>query len=134
MTSGRKQKRRAGIAALHGKDLTPEEAIRTMSKHTTTTKQAARAQMMKQYREVKEKYPEHVLLFQAGEYYETFDTDAVIAAEVCDLVLTAAAIEGEQGKIPNTGIPYKDANKHIAELVQAGHRVATADRIKTPAA
>lgn len=87
--------------------------------------------LRKQYDQIKARYGEHILLFRLGDFYETFDTDAVIAAEVLDIVLTARDM-GKGNRVPLAGIPYHSADGYIAKLVQAGHKVAICEQIGEP--
>src|SRR5690606_37689396 len=87
--------------------------------------------MRKQYDQIKARYSEHILLFRLGDFYETFDTDAVIAAEVLDIVLTARDM-GKGNRVPLAGIPHHAADSYIAKLVQAGHKVAICEQIGEP--
>lgn len=87
--------------------------------------------LRKQYDQIKARYSEHILLFRLGDFYETFDTDAVIAAEVLDIVLTARDM-GKGNRVPLAGIPYHAADGYIAKLVQAGHKVAICEQIGEP--
>ena len=87
--------------------------------------------LRKQYDQIKARYSEHILLFRLGDFYETFDTDAVIAAEVLDIVLTARDM-GKGNRVPLAGIPYHSADGYIAKLVQAGHKVAICEQIGEP--
>jgi DNA mismatch repair protein MutS len=86
------------------------------------------APMRRQYLQIKARYPEHILLFRMGDFYETFDNDAVIAADVLDIVLTARDM-GKGVRVPLAGIPYHAADGYIAKLIGAGHRVAICEQI-----
>lgn len=86
------------------------------------------APMRRQYLQIKARYPEHVLLFRMGDFYETFDNDAVIAADVLDIVLTARDM-GKGVRVPLAGIPYHAADGYVAKLISAGHRVAICEQI-----
>lgn len=87
--------------------------------------------LRRQYDQIKARYTEHILFFRLGDFYETFDTDAVIAAEVLDIVLTARDM-GKGNRVPLAGIPYHSADGYIAKLVQAGHKVAICEQIGEP--
>lgn len=87
--------------------------------------------LRRQYDQIKARYNEHILLFRLGDFYETFDTDAVIAAEVLDIVLTARDM-GKGNRVPLAGIPYHAADGYIAKLVQAGYKVAICEQISEP--
>ena len=97
-----------------------------MTSKKSTTKDVV--PMRRQYDEIKARYSEHILLFRLGDFYETFDNDAVIAAEVLDIVLTARDM-GKGNRVPLAGIPYHAADGYIAKLVQAGYKVAICEQI-----
>lgn len=82
------------------------------------------------YRQIKQQYPDYILFFQVGDFYEALDGDAETAAEVCDLVLTTRVLGGRRVKL--AGVPYHSIEPYIARLVDAGHKVALASR--TPGA
>ncbi len=100
-----------------------------MTADTSKTKDVV--PLRRQYDQIKARYSEHILLFRLGDFYETFDTDAVIAAEVLDIVLTARDM-GKGNRVPLAGIPYHSADGYIAKLVQAGHKVAICEQISEP--
>lgn len=87
--------------------------------------------LRRQYLQIKSRYPEHVLLFRLGDFYETFDRDAEIAAEVLDIVLTGREM-GKGHRVPLAGIPYHAADGYIAKLISAGHKVAICEQIGEP--
>lgn len=95
---------------------------------SSTSKPKETVPLRKQYDSIKARYSEHILLFRLGDFYETFDTDAVIAAEVLDIVLTARDM-GKGNRVPLAGIPYHSADGYIAKLVQAGHKVAICEQV-----
>ena len=100
-----------------------------MTEAKSTTKEVV--PLRKQYDQIKARYSEHILLFRLGDFYETFDADAVIAAEVLDIVLTARDM-GKGNRVPLADIPYHAADAYIAKLVQAGHKVAICEQISEP--
>ncbi|MCO5227827.1 MAG: DNA mismatch repair protein MutS [Thermomicrobiales bacterium] len=100
-----------------------------MPTETKTTKDVV--PLRKQYDQIKARYSEHILLFRLGDFYETFDNDAIIAAEVLDIVLTARDM-GKGNRVPLAGIPYHAADGYIAKLVQAGHKVALCEQLGEP--
>jgi DNA mismatch repair protein MutS len=87
--------------------------------------------MRRQYLQIKSRYPEHILLFRLGDFYETFDGDAEIAAEVLDIVLTGRDM-GKGNRVPLAGIPYHAADGYIAKLIAAGYKVAICEQIGEP--
>ena len=87
--------------------------------------------MMSQYMSIKKDYPDAVLLFRMGDFYETFYEDAVTAARVLGIALTSRSREGEK-RIPLAGVPHHAVDTYIARLVRAGHKVAICDQIENP--
>ena len=84
--------------------------------------------MMRQYRNLKVRYPDHVLLFRLGDFYETFFEDAELAARLLQITLTA-----RQGA-PMAGIPHHAADGYIARLVHAGQKIAVCEQLEAPGA
>jgi DNA mismatch repair protein MutS len=87
--------------------------------------------MMEQYFSVKEEYPDAVLLFRMGDFYETFYDDAVTASKVLGIALTSRSREGEK-RIPLAGVPHHAVDTYVARLVRAGHKVAICDQVEDP--
>jgi DNA mismatch repair protein MutS len=87
--------------------------------------------MRRQYLQIKSRYPEHILLFRLGDFYETFDGDAKVASEVLDIVLTGREM-GKGQRVPLAGIPYHAADGYIARLISAGYKVAICEQIGEP--
>ena len=85
-----------------------------------------------QYLRIKREYPETILLFRLGDFYETFDEDARIVSEVCDIVLTSRPV-GKDERVPLAGVPYHAVEGYIARLVNAGHRVAIVEQVSDEA-
>ena len=84
--------------------------------------------MRQQYLRIKKKYPDTIVLFRLGDFYETFDDDARIVARVCDIVLTSRPV-GKDQRVPLAGVPYHSVEGYIAKLLQAGHKVAIVEQI-----
>src|SRR5216684_2823920 len=82
--------------------------------------------MMRQYRNLKVRYPDHLLLFRLGDFYETFFEDAELAARLLQITLTA-----RQGA-PMAGIPHHAADGYIARLVHAGQKIAVCEQLEAP--
>jgi DNA mismatch repair protein MutS len=82
----------------------------------------------RQYLQIKRRFPDTILLFRLGDFYETFEDDAETAARVLDIVLTSREM-GKGVRIPMAGIPHHAADGHIARLVAAGHKVAICEQI-----
>lgn len=88
--------------------------------------------LMKQYNTIKTKYPDALLLFRVGDFYETFGEDAVRAARILNIVLTNRNNGGE--KIELAGFPHHSLNTYLPKLVKAGERVAICDQLEDPKA
>lgn len=84
--------------------------------------------LRRQYLQLKAQYPDAILLFRLGDFYESFDEDAKIVSQVCDVVLTSRPVAKGQ-RVPMAGVPYHAVDVYIAKLLQAGYRVAVADQI-----
>ena len=84
--------------------------------------------MMRQYLEVKERYPDFLLLFRVGDFYETFFEDAVLVSTALNIVLTKRSAE-----IPMAGFPHHASEGYIAKLVKKGFKVAICDQVEDPA-
>ena len=82
--------------------------------------------MMRQYRELKRRYPDHLLLFRLGDFYETFFEDAELAARLLQITLTA------RQDAPMAGIPHHAADGYIARLVRAGQKIAVCEQLEAP--
>ena len=87
--------------------------------------------MMKQYLEIKARYPESILFFRMGDFYEMFLDDALIAARILDITLTSRN-KNSADEIPFCGVPFHSAQPYIARLVEAGHRVAICEQVEDP--
>ncbi|MFJ1350841.1 DNA mismatch repair protein MutS [Capnocytophaga canimorsus] len=85
---------------------------------------------MKQYNQIKAKYPDALLLFRVGDFYETFGEDAVEAAQVLDIVLTNRNNGSERTEL--AGFPHHSINNYLPKLVKAGYRVAICDQLEDP--
>jgi|WetSurMetagenome_2_1015567.scaffolds.fasta_scaffold00774_5 DNA mismatch repair protein MutS len=84
--------------------------------------------VMRQYREIKEKYPDAILFFRIGDFYETFESDAELISRELEIVLTSRSKSGEN-RIPLAGVPYHAADGYIAKLVGKGYKVAVVDQV-----
>ncbi len=87
--------------------------------------------LMKQYFSVKNKYPDAILLFRVGDFYETYGKDAVTAVEILNIALTSKA-NGPAGKIEMAGFPFHALDTYLPKLVRAGKRVAICDQLEDP--
>jgi DNA mismatch repair protein MutS len=84
--------------------------------------------MRRQYLRIKKQYPGTIVLFRLGDFYETFDDDARLVAQVCDIVLTSRPVGNDQ-RVPLAGVPYHAVEGYIAKLIQAGHKVALVEQV-----
>ena len=87
--------------------------------------------LMKQYNDIKFKYPNTVLLFRVGDFYETFGQDAVLASKVLGIVLTKRGA-GSSSETELAGFPHHSIENYLPKLVKAGHRVAICDQLEDP--
>ena len=87
--------------------------------------------LMKQYREIKEKYPDSILLFRVGDFYETFHEDAITTSKVLGIVLTKRG-SGVNKETKLAGFPHHSLDTYLHKLVKAGHRVAICEQLENP--
>lgn len=87
--------------------------------------------MMRQYLEVKANYPDAILFFRMGDFYEMFLEDAVIAARILDITLTSRN-KSDPNELPMCGVPFHSAQPYIARLVEAGYKVAVCEQMEDP--
>lgn len=87
---------------------------------------------MAQYREIKSRYPDALLLFHIGDFYETFGTDAETVSRELDIVLTSRSKDRGGNRIPLAGVPCHAVNGYIAKLIEKGYRVAVCDQVEDP--
>lgn len=90
--------------------------------------------MMKQYIDIKENYPDAILFFRAGDFYEMFLDDAIVASRELELVLTSRSKGEEAKKNPMCGVPYHAADTYIDRLVAKGYKVAICEQLEDPKA
>ena len=88
--------------------------------------------LMEQYYREKKQYPDALLLFRVGDFYETFAEDAVIVARDLNITLTSRQKDDEGNKIPLAGVPYHALDAYLAKLIRAGHKVAICDQVEDP--
>ncbi|HJX41621.1 MAG TPA: DNA mismatch repair protein MutS, partial [Anaerolineales bacterium] len=81
-----------------------------------------------QYLEVKRQYPDAILFFRLGDFYETFDADAEIAARELDIVLTSRNV-AKGNRVPMAGIPFHAAENYLGRLIQKGYHVAICEQM-----
>ena len=87
--------------------------------------------LMKQYNDIKSKYPDTILLFRVGDFYETFGKDAVLASKVLGIVLTKRGA-GSTSETELAGFPHHSIENYLPKLVKAGNRVAICDQLEDP--
>ncbi|MDS1032883.1 DNA mismatch repair protein MutS [Porphyromonadaceae sp. NP-X] len=87
--------------------------------------------LMKQYFEMKSKHPDAILLFRCGDFYETFSSDAIEAAEILGITLTRRA-NGSAKSVELAGFPHHALDTYLPKLVRAGKRVAICDQLEDP--
>ncbi|MEQ8628847.1 DNA mismatch repair protein MutS [Ekhidna sp.] len=87
--------------------------------------------LMKQYNQIKSKYPGALLLFRVGDFYETFGEDAVKASKTLDIVLTKRS-NGAASEMELAGFPHHAMDSYLPKLVRAGYRVAICDQLEDP--
>ena len=87
--------------------------------------------LIKQFFAVKAQYPEAVLLYRVGDFYESYASDAVLISKVLGLVLTGKT-NGEKGRIEMAGFPHHALESYLPKLVRAGYKVAVCDQLEDP--
>jgi DNA mismatch repair protein MutS len=87
--------------------------------------------MMKQYWGLKKQYPDCLLFFRLGDFYELFLDDAHIGSQVLDITLTSRP-KGKDGRIPMAGVPYHAVDSYLNKLVKAGYKVAICEQVSEP--
>ncbi len=92
---------------------------------------AEQTPMMKQYLEIKSGYPDAILLFRMGDFYEMFLDDALLAARILDIALTSRN-KGSGDEIPFCGVPFHSVSPYIAKLIEAGFKVAVCEQVEDP--
>jgi DNA mismatch repair protein MutS len=93
----------------------------------------AETPMMQQHARIKEQYPDCILFFRLGDFYEMFGEDAMVASKELDLVLTSRDKNApEEERIPMCGVPYHASEGYIARLIARGHKVAICEQLEDP--
>jgi DNA mismatch repair protein MutS len=87
--------------------------------------------MIKQYLQIKSQYPDAILFFRMGDFYEMFFEDAHIASKELDIALTSRD-KGQKDSVPLCGVPYFAAEAYISKLLQKGYKVALCDQVEDP--
>ncbi len=89
--------------------------------------------MLSHYMQVKEQYPDTLLLYRLGDFYELFFDDAIIASKELDIVLTSRDC-GLSERAPMCGVPHHSVNSYIARLIERDHKVAICEQVSDPKA
>jgi DNA mismatch repair protein MutS len=87
--------------------------------------------LMRQYHEIKRNYPDTIVFFRLGDFYEMFGQDAVIASRVLQITLTSRD-KGKEDPVPMCGVPYFTAENYISKLVKTGYKVAICEQVEDP--
>ena len=103
--------------------MTPRKAVAPATETTP---------LRRQYLEVKGRFPDAVVLFRLGDFYETFDEDARVVSEALEIVLTSREM-GKGQRVPMAGIPHHALDGYLARLIRQGHRVAICEQTSDPA-
>jgi DNA mismatch repair protein MutS len=94
-------------------------------------KEVKETPLMGQYNKIKQKYPDAILLFRVGDFYETFGADAIKASQILGIVLTKRA-NGSQTELELAGFPHHSVDTYLPKLVKAGYRVAICEQLEDP--
>ena len=87
--------------------------------------------LMRQYRQVKQRYPDAILFFRVGDFYEMFHEDAIEGSRLLEIALTSRD-KHKADHVPLCGVPYHAATNYIAKLLRAGRSVAVCDQTEDP--
>src|SRR5512141_2909452 len=87
--------------------------------------------MLSQYRAIKARFPDALVLFRLGDFYETFDADARTAARELELVLTSRSF-AKGVRLPMAGVPHHHVQSYIARLIERGYKVALVEQLEDP--
>ena len=88
--------------------------------------------MLKQYLSIKEQYPDAILFYRMGDFYEMFFEDAHLASRILEITLTSRN-KNDESPVPMCGFPHRAARGYIAKLISRGHKVAVCDQVEDPA-
>jgi len=110
---------------------TPESVKRSTENKVEKPKRIADTPLMQQYREMKKKHPDAILLFRVGDFYECMGVDAVKASEILKITLTRRR-NGKAGSIELAGFPHHALDTYLPKLVRAGQRVAICEQLEDP--
>src|SRR5262244_1515958 len=87
--------------------------------------------LMRQYHSIKTRYPQALVLFRLGDFYELFYEDAIVASRELQITLTSRNREKGQ-PVPMCGVPFHAAETYIARLLRSGYKIAVCDQMETP--
>ncbi len=87
--------------------------------------------LRRQYLRIKQRYPEAIVFFRLGDFYETFDDDAMVTARELEITLTSREM-GKGQRVPMAGIPYHALDNYLAKLISRGYKVAICEQISPP--
>src|SRR5512135_3854112 len=87
--------------------------------------------MLAQYRQIKARYPDALILFRLGDFYETFEADAKIAARELELVLTSRSF-AKNVRLSMAGVPHHHVQAYLAKLIEKGYKVALVEQLEDP--
>ncbi|WP_297623516.1 DNA mismatch repair protein MutS [uncultured Rikenella sp.] len=104
---------------------------KTEEQQAGTEKKYVLTPLMKQYYSIKDQHPDAILLFRAGDFYETFGPDAIIASKILGITLTKRA-NGSAASVELAGFPYHALDVYLPKLVRAGQRVAVCEQLEDP--
>ncbi len=90
--------------------------------------------MLRQYLEIKEEYPDAILFYRMGDFYEMFFEDAELAAPVLGIALTSRSSKEDGNRVPMCGVPYHALTGYLAKMIRAGYRVALCEQVEDPKA
>ncbi len=88
--------------------------------------------MMRQYLEIKADYPDTILFFRMGDFYEMFLDDAIKASRILDIALTSRNKNASGADVPLCGVPYHSVTPYIARMIEAGEKVAICEQVEDP--
>ena len=83
--------------------------------------------LRQQYLQIKKQFPDTIVFFRLGDFYESFDEDAKKVAAACNIVLTARDM-GTAQRVPLAGVPYHALDTYLARIINAGHKVAIVEQ------
>ena len=112
-----------------GAGMSEEQPLRLGGKEPSVVKLTP---MLQQYLRVKERYPDAILLYRLGDFYEMFFEDAERASRLLDLTLTSRS-KGDDARIPLCGVPHHSVQPYVQKLLEHGHKVAICEQVEDPA-